>query len=494
MARTLSVIQSNKKTSTPHHIAPGRAALSDQFLGRASVITLGCAKNQVDSEVMIGVLQKEGFEITNDLSSADVAVINTCGFLQSAVQESIDCIMEVSALKEEGSLRRVIVAGCAVERYREELKKALPEVDEFVTLEDILKIGSAARGEMHEEFEALLGRSARPYFIYDEKSPRTLGISKHYAYVKVSEGCNRPCTFCIIPKIRGEMRSRAVSSIVAEAQALANAGVREINLVAQDLTSYGLDRKESKESLSDLLMGLNEVKNLPWIRLLYAYPVGVTAELLHSIRDLPRVVEYLDIPLQHASESLLKEMKRPLGKFGAKAISEFIKTTTPEVHIRTTFIVGFPGETEADVVALENLVSQGFYSSVGVFTYSAEKGTPAAEMPGQIPEKEKKLRRERIMKAQAEVVRKNLAGYIGSELEVLVDGTHEDTDMLFSGRSRFQAPEVDSSVIINDAPCGVEALTPGALVKVRIEEVSGYDMIGSAVKVIQSGTEQKLYS
>ncbi len=448
-----------------------------QFCGRAAVVTLGCAKNQVDSEVMIGVLRNSGFEIVNDLSRADVAVVNTCGFLESAVKESVDCVLELSELKRSGSLRRLLVAGCMVERYKGDIRKALPEVDSFIALDGLLSVGQAALGA-DEELRDVLHEGSRPYFLYDDSMPRHLASRRHMAYVKVSEGCNRPCAFCIIPQIRGAMRSRPVDSIVREVKALGAQGVKEINLVAQDLTSFGSDRGER---LVDLLRELERAAAAPWVRLLYAYPVGVDDELLSAIVELPSVCNYLDVPLQHASEGVLKAMKRPVGRFGSRRFVEFVRSAAPEIRLRTTFIVGFPGETEKDVQDLEKLVSEGHFESVGVFTYSPEQGTPAAQMAEQVPEKEKRARRDRIMLAQQKVRVARNADYIGKQLDVLVEGPHEETEMLLSARTRFQAPEVDGAVLVNDVAEGIGEVAAGHLGKVEITDVSGYDLVGTLV-------------
>jgi ribosomal protein S12 methylthiotransferase len=458
----------------PRDIEGGRA-----FAGRAAIVTLGCAKNQVDSEVMIGVLRNTGFEIVNDLSRADVAVVNTCGFLESAVKESVDCVLELSELKKSGSLRRLLVAGCMVERYKGDIRKALPEVDSFIALDGLLSVGQAAIGA-DDSLRDILYEGARPYFLYDETMPRHLASQRHMAYVKVSEGCNRPCAFCIIPQIRGAMRSRSVESIVREVQALGAQGVREVNLVAQDLTAFGTDR--GGEKLVDLLRGIDAAKAVSWVRLLYAYPVGVDDELLHAIQDLPVVCDYLDVPLQHASEDVLRAMKRPIGRFGSRRFVEYVRSTAPRIRLRTTFIVGFPGETEQDIKELESFVAEGHFESVGVFTYSPEQGTAAFEMEDQIPEKEKRSRRDRIMLAQQKVRVARNQEYIGKELEVLVEGPHEETDMLLSGRTRFQAPEVDGNVLINDVVEGLGEVSAGHLGGVEITEVSGYDLVGRLVR------------
>lgn len=448
-----------------------------RFGGRAAIVTLGCAKNQVDSEVMLGVLRNRGYEIVTDINSADVAIVNTCGFLESSVQESIDAILEVAEQKERGRLRRLIVAGCMVERYRGDLKETLPEVDAFLLTSDLLRVAEVAEGDIGD----LLADAGRPYFLYDDTMPRQLSTQSHTAYVKVSEGCNRPCTFCIIPKIRGEMRSRTLDSIVREVAELGRQGVREVNLVAQDLTSYGVDLRGPR--LAELLRALNDDGAVDWIRLLYAYPVGTDEALLDAVASLPRVCTYLDIPLQHSSESVLKSMKRPVGRYSPRSIVRFIKERAPEIQIRTTFIVGFPGETEEDIADLETFVSEGHFASVGVFTYSPEKEAESFAFEGHLSKKIKEARRERIMLAQQRAAEDRLRGYIGKRLQVLIEGAHEETDLLLAARAEFQAPEVDGIVIINDAECRLEGIRPGTMGMVEITEVSGYDLVGTLCSI-----------
>lgn len=476
----LSVIDQAPKAacSTPHVTPQSGSADLDvrKFRGRAAVVTLGCAKNQVDSEVMLGVLEQSGFEIVTELQRADVAVVNTCGFLESSVRESIDCILEVADLKKSAQLRRLIVAGCMVERYRGDIKKTLPEVDAFIAVDDILNVAKAAEDGVQD----LIDSAARPYFLYDDSMPRRISTPSHFAYVKISEGCNRPCTFCIIPKLRGAMRSRSHASVLSEAGILAQSGVREINLVAQDLTDYGADRRE-RNAIVKLLQDLDSARSVEWIRLLYAYPVGVSQELLDTIVALPRVCNYLDIPLQHASESVLKRMQRPVGRYASRKLTEFIRKSAPQIHIRTTFIVGFPGETEADVAELEAFVQEGHFENVGVFTYSQEEGTPAGTMDQQIPEKEKRARRERIMLAQQAVTQRKLNSRIGSEIRVLIEGPHQETDLLLSARAYWQAPEVDGVVLINDALVDISQDLRGRFGVVRVEDAAGYDLVGTLV-------------
>jgi ribosomal protein S12 methylthiotransferase len=460
--------------------AAGDAPHQGAFGGTAAVVTLGCAKNQVDSEVMLGALGEAGFEIVSDISEADVVIVNTCGFLESAVRESIDAVLEAAEYKEKGRLRRLIVAGCAVERYRNELEESLPEVDQFLLTSELLSVGKVARDGV---MERALKDAGRPYFLYDETMPRRLASAPHTAYVKIAEGCNRPCTFCIIPRIRGAMRSRSIASVAEEIRSLGARGVREVNLVAQDLTSYGTDASP-KESLVGLLETLDRDGAVPWIRLLYSYPIGIDTALLRAIAELPSVCEYLDLPLQHASESVLRAMKRPLGSFATRPLVERIRATAPELALRTTFIVGFPGETEEDVAELEKLVREEHFSSVGVFTYSRERGTPSHDYEGQVPERAKEERRKRIMTAQQEVVAKRLEQQLGKRFSVLLEGTHHDTDLLLTGRARWQAPEVDGTIIINDIePLGGRSVQAGDLVTVEITEVAGYDLVGAAVAV-----------
>ena len=460
------------------HRKPGLTH-SGEFRGTAALVTLGCAKNQVDSEVMLGVLAKRGFETVSELNNADVIVVNTCGFLESSSRESINTILECADYKKKGRLKRLIVAGCLVERHKEDLKASMPEVDAFITTSELLNVGDVAVGDSND----LLENAGRAYFLYDDQMPRKLSTPSHFAYIKISEGCNRPCTYCIIPKIRGVMRSRTVDSVIAEARSLADQGVKELNLVAQDLTSYGTDIKGPK--LSHLLRELNKVDGISWIRLLYAYPIGVDEELIDTIMESEKIVKYLDIPLQHVSDAVLQSMKRPLGRLAPRPITEFIKGRAPDLTIRTTFIVGFPGETDQHAEELKSFVSEGHFGSVGVFTYSPEQGTPSYEYPDQVSEKDKKKRRDMVMKAQSKVVDKALQGFIGKTIPVLVEGPHEESDLLWSARATFQAPEVDGSVIINDVAenIALESLNSlkGNFYNVRVTEISGYDLVGELV-------------
>ncbi len=363
-----------------------------------ALVTLGCAKNQVDSEVMLGLLKNQGYSLVKDLESADVVVINTCGFLQSAVDESIDAILDAASRKEKGRVKRIVVAGCLVERFKEGLKEALPEVDALISVNQIPSVAQVAAGVSPHTRRI----SEKPSFLYDDRMPRIVDASAGSAYIKISDGCDRRCAFCIVPVLRGPMRSRSMDSVLREAEQLSASGIREINLVAQDLTSFGRDRGEG--DLSTLLRALDAQNENRWVRLLYAYPAGITEPLLTSIVELPSVCEYLDIPLQHVSEAVLKRMRRPSGRFASRPLVEFIKKKAPSIALRTTFIVGFPGETEDNVAELEAFIREGHFACVGVFTYSPEEGTSAFKLEGGVGETEKEERRNRIMLAQQRVV------------------------------------------------------------------------------------------
>lgn len=475
MTKKLSIVGQQQRRKVDK-----RALRAKNFRGRAAVITLGCAKNQVDSEVMAGVLKGRGYEMVADVASAEVAVVNTCGFLESSKQESLQCIRDVAQLKESGRLRKLVVAGCLVSRMGDELRSMLPEVDSFLAIDDVLKVGDVVGGDFH----GILEDAARPYFLYDDTMPRCVSTGTYSAYVKISEGCNRPCTFCIIPKIRGTMRSRTIDSVVKEVRELGAGGIREINLVAQDLTSYGADTKGG--DLTTLLKAIDATGAVPWVRLLYAYPVGTDEELLRTVVELPSLCNYFDIPLQHSSESVLRLMKRPIGRYAARNMVNFIRTVAPEIAIRTTFIVGFPGETEQDIRDLESFVAEGHFANVGVFTYSRELGTSSHDYDGHLPDEEKTARRERVMLAQQRALEKRLAPLVGERLEVLVEGTHPESEQLLIARSRFQAPEVDGTIIINRLKGG-SIPVPGTIGQVHVTAVAGYDLVGTYEDDIQAG-------
>lgn len=480
----LVLLGSQARERREERLAP---VMGRDFSGNVCLVTLGCAKNQVDSEIMLGSFVRKGFRPISDPANAEVIVVNTCAFLQSAVEEGIDTILALTEHKKTGRCRRLVVAGCMVERYRQDLQQEFPEVDRFLSTDELLHVADegATSGQCFDS-------ARRPYFLYDEQMPRVLSSGKHSAYVKIAEGCNRPCSFCIIPKIRGAFRSRAKESVVAEVKELIDCGAKEINFVAQDLTAYGTDfpgNRGLRSELRPLLSELSEVEGDFWIRLLYAYPVGVDETLIRTIVESSKIANYLDLPLQHISHSVLKAMKRPLGERGTRALIEKIREVGPEIALRTTMIVGFPGETEDDVRALEQFVAEGHFMHLGVFMYSQEEEAGSFSLPNQVPQKVKEERRERIMVCQQQVVKKRLAAYLGREVRILCEGTHSESDLLYSGRTEFQAPETDGEVIINavrDDFVGTLEESTGMFVRGVITEVAGYDLLAT-VRGLEQG-------
>lgn len=442
--------------------------------GAVHLVSLGCPKNRVDSEVMLGHLLRDGWRIADEPGDAEVIVVNTCGFLQEALTESVETILEMAAYKEEGRCKRLVVTGCAVVRHAEELAKEIPEVDHFLgvatfaKLPEVLREGPSTKGRLD------VGPTAA--FLYDHMTPRVNSLARHSAYVKVSEGCDNRCTFCIIPQLRGPQRSRPVDDIVAEVQALTAAGVREVNLVAQDLTAYGYDGGGAGPRLHDLLRGLSAAPDLRWTRLLYAYPRNFPEGLVDALADLPHVCRYLDMPLQHISDRVLRRMRRGHRAEKARRLLDRLRARVPGLTLRTTFIVGFPGETDADFAELMAFVQEQRFDRVGVFRFSAEPGTPAAELPGQVPAREKSRRWKALMEAQAAISRRKNEEWVGRDVLVLVEGRSPQTDLLLQGRTEGQAPDIDGVVYINDG-----VASPGDFVTVRIEEAHDYDLVGGIV-------------
>lgn len=470
MSEHFKIIDERESSSPSFETTPGN------FSGNVYLASLGCSKNLVDSEVMLGAMQQRGFRPIDDASNADIIIVNTCAFLQSAVEEGVDTILELAEHKETGRCRQLIVAGCMVERYREDLEKEIPEVDRFVSTDELLDIAKAS-DTTNECFD----KARRPYFIYDEAMPRVRTGKSYSAYVKISEGCNRPCTFCIIPKIRGSLRSRSIESVVSEVGDLISDGVKEISFVAQDLTAYGTDLGDNKSAKLDLLLdSLNSahIERDFWLRLHYAYPIGLTQHLIEQIRDYPFIANYLDFPIQHISHPVLKAMQRPLGEKGTRELISMIRNVAPEIKLRTTFILGFPGETEEDVRALEEFVREGHFMHVGAFTYSQEKEAKSFVLDNQIPDELKEERRARIMHAQQEVLERELNQIVGKRFRVILDGAHRDSDLLMTARAEWQAPDDDGEIIINDSDIDLINLI-GQFCEVEIKEVAGYDLVGS---------------
>lgn len=455
------------------------------FQGNVAFVTLGCAKNMVDSEVMLGVLRNKGFHPTDELKEADLIVVNTCAFLESAVKEGIDTILEVARYKEEGRCRKLIVAGCLVERYRGQLQEELPEVDTFISTDELLKVADENHS-LNETFD----EARRPYFLYDDTVPRVVSTETHTAYVKIAEGCDRPCAFCIIPKIRGAFRSRAVDSVTREVTNLLDQNVKEINFIAQDLTAYGTDFKGNRGIKGELpnliqeVIGANNDKDF-WLRLYYAYPIGVNEELIGLIRDTPQICNYLDLPLQHISNSVLKAMRRPLGEKGTRGLIESIRGMASTIHLRTTFVVGFPGETEADIDGLESFIREGHFTHVGIFTYSNEKEAFAFNFPEQVPNDVKDARRDRLMIAQRETLHNRLKGLIGTTGRALFEGFHPESDLLYKARFDWQGPDADGITLVNDVEgYDVEELDSlvGKFVNLEVTDVAEYDLVSTLTR------------
>ena len=447
---------------------------------KVGFISLGCPKNLVDSEVMMGQLQQKGFQITTDAAEAETLVVNTCGFIESAKKESIEAILEAARLKTEGKAKRLVVAGCLVERYRDELKAAMPEVDAFIGTSQINDILSVCDPKTNTRTLPVLplGNQSATY-LYDESTPRVLATPSHYAFIKIAEGCDRPCAFCFIPQMRGHFRSRRFGSIVAEAQQLAEEGVKELILVAQDSSRYGEDLGK-QDALAHLLRELSHTDNIDWVRVMYTYPTHISEGFLDVLAEEPKAVKYLDIPLQHASQKVLKLMKRGGNRTSLERLIKRVRQRVPGIAVRTTFITGFPGETESDFNELLRFVRHVEFDRVGVFTYSDEEGTPAFDLPGKVDPKIAKRRRERLMKEQAKIAKQKHRAMIGKTVRVMFEGESNESDLLWQGRMETQAPDIDGCVLINDAPEGF-APQAGELVNVLIESAQEYDLVGRIV-------------
>jgi ribosomal protein S12 methylthiotransferase len=457
---------------------------------KIGLVSLGCPKNLVDSEVMLGLAQEAGHELTRDPENADVLVVNTCAFIDSAKQESIDAILEMAQHKKMGEGRRLIVTGCLAERYRNELRREIPEIDAVLgtgEVPDIVKaIGGAATPPSVAPLtffratnpEPRTASQERPTYIYDADTPRLLATPRHYAYVKIAEGCDYKCAFCIIPTLRGSYRSRPEDSIVREAEALAARGAKELLLISQDTTFYGIDRQE-RGALARLLRRLDRVPGLEWIRLLYLYPTTIDDETLAAMAECDHVCKYIDLPLQHASDPVLKRMKRPGTRRKYDRLLNHIRSTVPGVALRTTFIVGFPGETDADVAELDAFVRDHVFDHVGVFTYSHEEGTVAHQLADDVPGAMKKKRRDRVMRTQRQLVTARQRRRIGERVRLLVDGPASDHELVLKGRLSTQAPDIDPSVYLTE--CDPSQYRPGEFAEVEIVDARDYDLIARPV-------------
>jgi len=440
-------------------------------------VSLGCPKNLVDSEVMLGMAEKEGHEITADASQADVLVVNTCAFIDRAKRESIDTILEMAELKKQAAGRKLVVTGCLAERYRDELKKEIPEIDAIYgtgEVPDFVKALAPGVKPLTLHRTAPVFGVDLPNYIYDADTPRKRVTPGHYAYIKIAEGCDYRCAFCIIPKMRGHYRSRTVESIVQEAAHLASQDVKELLLISQDTSFYGIDRGE-RGALPRLLRALNEVDGIEWIRLLYLYPTTITSDVIDAIADLDKVVKYIDLPLQHASDAVLKRMKRPGTRQSYQRLLDNIRARIPNVALRTTFIVGFPGETAEDFAALEGFIEEIGFDHVGVFTYSHEEGTSAYEMTDDVPAATKQKRQKRLMARQRDIVARRQQARLGEKTRLVVDGTSPEHELVLQGRLPGQAPEIDPVVYLTD--CDPSAVAPGSFIDVEIVGAEEYDLV-----------------
>ncbi|MDQ3633134.1 MAG: 30S ribosomal protein S12 methylthiotransferase RimO [Acidobacteriota bacterium] len=448
---------------------------------KVGFVSLGCPKNLVDSEVMMGQLKAAGYEITNSADDADTVVVNTCGFIESAKEESIEAILEATNLKSQGKAKKVIVAGCLVERYRDDLMKELPEVDAFIGTSQLDKIIDATEKDSKEFNETALtpiGNKTATY-LYDEYTPRLRATESHTAFIKIAEGCDRPCAFCSIPSMRGSFRSRRFGSIMKEAQILAEQGVKEIVLIAQDSSRYGEDLGDL-DGLAILINELCKIEKLNWVRVMYTFPTHISKGFLEAIANNEKAVKYLDMPLQHASRNMLKAMKRGGTRESLERLIKRVRDAVPNIAIRTTFIVGYPGETEEDFDELMKFINNCKFDNVGVFTYSDEEGTPAFDLDNKVDFEVAEKRRKKLMKAQAKISKKNNKAKVGKTFKVMFEGISEQSELLWQGRLEGRAQEIDGQILINDAPENFLPIS-GKLVNVKITEAHNYDLVGEIV-------------
>jgi len=447
--------------------------VSESSKQKVSMVSLGCPKNLVDAEVMLGVLSQQGYEITMDEKEADVIIVNTCSFIKEAREESVDAILDLADRKHDGNCSTLIVAGCLPQRYQEELAQELPEVDIFIGTGDYPRVA-----EILAERQAEAGQICYvgdPNYIFDENLPRLNSSPGWYAYLKIGEGCSNCCTYCVIPTLRGPYRSRPLEALVAEARRLVDGGVRELILVSQDITRYGSDLAE-QTTLAELVRQLAAIEGLQWIRLLYAYPDGISDELIELLKNEPKLCKYLDIPIQHISDAVLRRMKRRSSEQQVRDLIEKLRREIPGITLRTSLIVGFPGETVDDFLNLTQFVEKAQFDRLGVFCYSKEEGTPAADMPDQVSERVKRERHRKLMKVQARVSFRRNRALVGQIEQVIVEGYSEETELLLKGRTSRQAPDIDGQVYITAGTADI-----GTIVACRISDSSDYDLVAEMV-------------
>jgi ribosomal protein S12 methylthiotransferase len=495
-SKSLTIPRPREKTFAP--VADGTKPARPQRVG---FVSLGCPKNLVDSEVMMGFLARAGAELSPRVEDADVIVVNTCSFIESAQQESVNTILEMAGHKTSGRAKKLVVAGCLVERFRDEIRKRIPEVDAVVgtgELQNILAATGVAPTQAPSDSpfvvlpsrpegdaRAAQGRFSRgqwdgaiadlPNYLYDDETPRILATPKSTAYIKIAEGCDHPCTFCIIPQLRGQFRSRRFESVIAEAERLAQIGVREITLIGQDTTCYGEDFG-LKDGLALLLEKLAKIDGLRWIRFLYAYPNKITGKLLETIGTHEKICSYMDVPLQHASATLLKRMKRGGGAdIFLRSISK-MRRAIPALTLRTSFIVGFPGETEKEFEELCEFVREAQFDWMGTFSYSDQEGADAYGLDKKLSPREIERRRKHLMGIQRQISKKKKKALVGQEFDLLLEGMSEETDLLMEGRTSMHAPEIDGKVFVNDFPAENEPQS-GEFYRCQITEAHDYDLV-----------------
>ena len=459
---------------------------------KIGMVSLGCPKNLVDSEVMLGLAQKDGHRLTRDAADADVLVVNTCAFIDKAKQESIDTILEMAEHKKTGACQRLIVTGCMAERYREELKAQIPEIDAILGTGEVPDIVKAIGGVessfvplLRSNGEPISGRSKRtgpslPDYLYDANTPRLLATPRHYAYIKIAEGCDYKCAFCIIPTLRGNYRSRSIDSVVQEAERLAASGVKELLLISQDTSFYGVDQGE-RGSLARLLRALNRVDGLEWVRMLYLYPTTIGDDVLDAMAESEKVCKYIDLPLQHASDRVLKRMKRPGTRASYEKLLDRIRTRVPDVALRTTVIVGYPGETAEDFAELQAFVKSVEFDHLGVFTYSHEEGTSAHALADDVAAGTKERRRSSLMSLQKKIVARAHRARVGRQVRLLVDGPSTDHELVLRARTAGQAPDIDPLVYLTD--CDPSEVAAGQFLEAEIVSSREYDLLARPLSV-----------
>jgi ribosomal protein S12 methylthiotransferase len=508
---TISAPTDDLREETP--VVPAQAVTKPTKVG---FVSLGCPKNLVDSEVMMGLLARAGAELTTRAEDADVIVVNTCSFIESAQQESVNTILEMAGHKTDGRAKKLVVAGCLVERFRDQIRKDIPEVDAVVGTGELEKILAATgiapardaernnagsdspflvlQSRPEGDARAAQGRFSReawdgaisdlPNYLYDDATPRILATPRHMAYIKIAEGCDHPCSFCIIPQLRGQFRSRRFASVISEAERLAQSGVREITLIGQDTTCYGEDFG-LKDGLALLLEKLAMIEDLRWVRFLYAYPNKITGKLLETIAAHEKICSYMDVPLQHASASVLKRMKRGGGADVFLRSIAKMRRTIPDVTLRTSFIVGFPGETEKEFEELCDFVREAQFDWMGAFAYSDQDGAGAFGLDKKISPREIERRRKHLMGIQRQISKKKKKTLVGREFDLLLEGTSDESDLLLEGRTAMHAPEIDGKVFVNDFPAedfsGESGPQPGQFYRCQITEAHDYDLVAKII-------------